>query len=191
MPSFLNISTSTRTRIRSANSHHKNVPIIDIYKERKKRESELAPEVLEQYKRELEELKKPFQEYLRRIGVKNGGTIADYYMREQDFIIGKYLGQDVRKYPDYVSGFEIEKRENALPEEELTSYKKELAELRSKLFPYLQERGIKDGSLLAKIYLKEKDYIIGKYLGEVVRKDPDYESVFVEEEQLEENHVRK
>ena len=160
--------------------------------EKEKREQALSEDVRLAFKKELDELSSNLSPYFQKHKIKDGEMIIRITAAERDFIVGKYLGQDVREFPEYVSGYEREKREQALSEDDRLAFTSELAELSEKLSPYLYEHNIKNEDHIAEIKLKEQDFIIGKYLGQDVRKYPKYVSVInALNEQVSENKTRR
>lgn len=160
------------TVLRHKNRKYKidNKPNFDIYRERKKREEQLSPEELAQYKQALEDLKTN-PEYPE--GMKDGALMGRHYAYEKDAIIGAFLGRDVREYPEYQSPRIIRMRESMLPPEKFSQYKQVLEDFEKN--PGYPE-GMADGNILGRFYVHEKDALIGSFLGQDIRKYPDYNS---------------
>ena len=137
---------------------------------RKIRESMLTPEMRALYRKELAEFERNpgYPE-----GMKDCDSLMRFYAREKDALIGAFLGADIREYPNYQSHRVIKIREKMLSPEELANYRQALTDFEQN--PGYPE-WMKDGSSLAHFYLREKDALIGSYLGSDIREYPDYKS---------------
>ena len=106
MPVFASISTQTRSRIRAAeDEHHKDEDYIQLAKEAQRsreiarREKELTPEELAAYNDEIDKIKKMAPpEGIAQWSAKHW----DFISKEIDYVIGKYLGKDMRRFPEYI-----------------------------------------------------------------------------------------
>ena len=107
---YTSVATRTRIRMQEKNKTVKNYNTVDFRKEIEKRKANLSPEEFAAYKKETDNLGNKLRLYLKEIGVFDGAMISYYHVRELDFLMGKYLGHDLRKYPDY---------ESILPKEQL------------------------------------------------------------------------
>lgn len=171
---LLAASTQSRSRMRAANDDNYDEKPFRSYKElqaeRQKRESMLTPEELARYKKELADFEQNpgYPEWM-----KDGGTRARFYTHEKDAIIGAFLGADVREHPDYQSNRVRRIRESMLTPEMRALYRKELADFeRDPGYP----EGMKDGESRARFCLREKDALIGAFLGADIREYPEYQS---------------
>lgn len=164
------LMSATVLRHKSTNYKLSNKPDFDIFRERKKREEKLSPEELERYLQALEDVRKN-PEY--PAGMIDGGAMARHIAREKDAVIGAFLGRDVREYPDYQSPRVIRMRESMLPPEKLAKYKQVLDDFAKD--PGYPE-GMVDGAAMARFKVYEKDAIIGSFLGQDIRRFPDYNS---------------